>query len=263
MTEHPITRQRLVVQTPAMTRVLVDRDLEFGREFSPGLRFDVYRPALATQSMLPAVIFVMGYSEARAPETVGCNFKDWAAYADWGRLVASSGAIAITYTNEDPVRDADALIGHIESNAESLGIDPARLGLWSCSGNTATALAVLQRHRDIKCAALCYGYLLDAPGHDEVAHAAARFGFVDAMAGMRIGDLADVPTLVVRAGNDETPGLNASLDRFVEHALDANLPISVLNYRDGVHAFDVAEPTAEAREVVHRVCRFLTSILRA
>jgi dienelactone hydrolase len=263
MTRHPITRQRLVVLTPAMNRVSVDRDLPFGSEASEELRFDIYRPALATQSLLPAVIFVMGYSETHALDASGCHFKDWAAYVDWARLVASSGAMAITYTNEDPVRDTVALIEHIENNAESLGVDRARLGLWSCSGNTPTALAVLQRHEAVKCAALCYGYLLDAPRHDEVARAAAQFGFVDATAGMRIGDLANVPLLVVRAGRDKLPGLNISLDRFVDHALRANLPISVVNHASGVHAFDVAEATEEARGVVHQIRQFLALRLRA
>jgi len=263
MTEHPIARQRLVVQTPDMNRVSVDRDLSFGIEVSRDLRFDIYRPARPALSLLPAVIFVMGYSETHARETAGCNFKDWAAYADWARLVASAGVTAITYTNEDPVRDAGALIEHIEDNAESLGIDRARLGLWSCSGNAPTALALLQRHSALRCAALCYGYLLDLPGHDEVARAAAQFGFVDATAGMRIGDLVHVSTLVVRAGRDALPGLNASLDRFVSHALRANLPLSVVNYPGGVHAFDVADPTGEAREVVHRVLQFLTMRLRS
>jgi hypothetical protein len=82
MTKHPITEQRLVVQIPEMNRVSVDRDIPFGRDKSDTLRFDVYRPSSATQSKLPAVIFVMGYSEIGAREAVGCNFKDWAAYVD-------------------------------------------------------------------------------------------------------------------------------------------------------------------------------------
>jgi dienelactone hydrolase len=246
-----------------MNRVSVGRDIPFGHEISDALRFDIYRPALATQSLLPAVIFVTGYSEIGAREVVGCNFKDWASYVDWARLIASSGAIAITYSNEDPVRDVTALVKHIKNDAESLGVDRARLGVWSCSGNTATALAALHNHTDFKCAALCYGYMIDAPGHDEVARAATRFGFVNATAAMRISDIADVPILLVRAGRDEMPGLNASLDRFVVHALASNLPITVVNYPSGVHAFDISEQAEEARNVVHQVLQFLTSRLRA
>jgi dienelactone hydrolase len=171
--------------------------------------------------------------------------------------------IAITYCNEDPVRDLRALIEHIENDAESLGVDRARLGIWSCSGNAATALAALHEHRDFKCAALCYGYMIDASGHDEVARAATQFGFVNATAAMRIGQIPEVPILVVRAGRDDTPGLNASLDRFVADALAANLPISVVNFPSGVHAFDVSEQAEEARQVVHQILQFLVVRLGA
>jgi len=262
MSRHPITQHRLVVQIPEMDRVSVDRDMPFGREPSDALRFDVYRPALVTQSQLPAVIFVTGYSDKGAQEFVGCELKEFAAYIDWARLIASSGVIAVTYSNEDPVRDIEALVEHIEKNAESLGIDGTRLGIWSCSGNTATALALLCEHKELKCAALCYGYMIDMPGHDEVARAASQFGFVNATSTMQISDIPDVPILVVRAGRDEMPGLNASLDRFVTRALAANLPISLANCASGVHAFDVAEQTDEARQVVHQVVQFLTSWLR-
>jgi len=262
MTRHPITTQRLIVQIPEMDRVTVTRDIPFGGDGTGKLRFDVYRPVEMAQPGLPAVVFVMGYSDSRAPELVGCNFKEWAAYMDWARLVASSGAIAITYTNENPVRDFGALVAHIIKDAEALGIDPSRLGVWSCSGNTATALALLQQHAEFRCAALCYGYLMDMPGHDDVAQAAARFGFVNATAELRIADLSAVPMLITRAGRDETPGLNSSLDRFVSSALSANLPISVINFAQGVHAFDVAEPTEEGRHVVRQILQFLMLHLR-
>lgn len=147
MTRHPLTQQRLVVQTPEMDRVTVDRDIPFGRETADTLRFDLYRPAGAARSPLPAVIFVIGYSDTGAREAVGCEFKDWAAYADWAHLVASKGLVAITYSNEEPARDLAALLEHVSDNVASLGIDGARLGIWSCSGNAATAPAVLPNMR--------------------------------------------------------------------------------------------------------------------
>lgn len=262
MTELPIAERRLVVQIPEMNRVSIERNVPFARDVSDTLEFDVYRPAASAQSPLPAVIFVTGYSEAGSPHGAGRLLKDWAAYRDWACLMASAGVIAITYSNEDPVRDAAALLEHITNHAESLGIDGTRLGIWSCSGNTATALAVLHAHREVACAALCYGYLMDMPGHDEVACAAAQFGFVNAAHTMRIGDLADVPMLLVRAGHDEMPGLNASLDRFVARALANNLPIDVLNFPRGVHAFDVGQKTEAAQRVVHRIRQFLVLCLK-
>jgi dienelactone hydrolase len=258
MTKHPITEQRLVVEIPQTNRVSVEREIPFGREISEDLRFDIYRPAQHTQSELPAVIFVVGFSDVGGREFLGCNLKDLPAYMDWARLLASSGVAAITYSNVDPVRDAAALVEHIQDNAEALGIDRQRLGIWSCSGNASVALALLRKRTQFKCAALCYGYMIDKPGYDEVASAAAQFGFVKGTASMQISDIADVPILVVRAGRDEMPGLNTSLDRFVAEALVADLPVSLINHASGAHAFDLSEQTEEARQVVRQISQFLT-----
>lgn len=256
MTRHPITEQRLALRTAGMGRVRVDRDIPFGRN-ARGLAMDVYRPPGAAARPGPAVLFVTGYSDVGGRALLGCNLKDWAAYTDWARLVASSGMIAITYTNADPVRDARELLRHVEANAEVLGIDAARLGVWSCSGNVPTALALLQERDDFRCAVLCYGYLADLPGHDEVARACERFGFVNATAGIDASRSSGVPLLVVRAGRDEMPGLNASLDRFVAHALAANLPVSLVNHPDGPHAFDVSNETEGTRGVIRQILAYL------
>jgi len=257
MAAHPITEQRLILQTPDMSRVSVDHDIPYGSDTTGDLGMDIYRPPAATRAQLPAVIFATGYSDIGARQMLGRNLKDWAAYVDWARLVASSGAIAITYSNEDPMRDIRELIQHIRKNAESLGVDAQRMGIWSCSGNASAALAALQEYEELRCAALCYGYMIDTPGNDDVARAAAQFGFINATAELAVEDLRDVPILVARAGADEMPGLNHALDRFVARSLAANLPISLINHASGPHAFDISDTTEETRQVIRQILQFL------
>jgi hypothetical protein len=40
-------------------------------------------------------------------------------------------------------------------------------------------------------------------------------------------DLPNVAMLIVRAGRDQMPGLNVSIDQFVAKALELNLPVTV------------------------------------
>lgn len=258
MTRHPLTLREVVLQLPGMEAVSVLRNVPYGASSSQLM--DVYRPSTVPAEPLPAVIFVTGYSDVGSRKIVGCSLKDMASYIGWARLIAASGMIAVTYETEDPARDAAALFEHIKTHSASIGIDPTRLAVWSCSGNVPNALAVVQAEA-VTCAALCYGYVLDEDGFDEVATAAAKFGFVTGAPPPRFDALRDVPMLIVRAGRDETPGLNASLDRFVVRALAENAYVSVLNQPDGQHAFDLMDDTDRSRCAIRQILSFLSAHL--
>ena len=49
----------------------------------------------------------------------------------------------------------------------------------------------------------------------------------------------DVPLFVARAGRDEMPRLNETLDAFLTKAVARNLPITFANHPTGPHAFDL------------------------
>jgi acetyl esterase/lipase len=115
----------------------------------------------------------------------------------------------------------------------------------------------------VKCAALCYPFLLDLDGATAVADAAKAFGFVNPGAGQSVDDLPkDVPLFIARAGKDQTPRLNETLDRFVAAALAANLPITVVNHPTAPHAFDLYDDSEASREIVRQVLAFLRAGLR-
>lgn len=77
---------------------------------------------------------------------------------------------------------------------------------------------------------LLYPYTLDVAAEAAVMHFAAPPVTVD--------ELPRVPILVVRAGQDATPNLDAKLDAFVTAARARELPVSLLEHADGPHAFD-------------------------
>jgi dienelactone hydrolase len=265
MNTNPIAKRHVALSLAGMDRVSVVRDLPFAPDVSGNLRLDLYKPATPSSAPLPIVLFVTGYSDIGARKVFGRRIKDMAQYEDWARLVACSGLAAVTYENEEPVRDLRSLLAYLAENAVTLGIDSRRIGLWSCSGNVPNALALLSaEHSDagIRCAVLCYGYMLDTAGTHWVADAASQYGFANPCAGMRPSDLAHVPMMIVRAGGDEFSGLNESLDRFIIDALDANRPFSAVNLTGAQHAFDVLEHTEETRTVVRQVLDFLRIRLR-
>lgn len=261
-----ISKKRAVYTLPQMTDVIVRRDHEYARSGSTPLTMDLYYPPSAGRRMpAPAVVFVTGYPDAGAQKMLGCKFKEMGSYISWARLVGASGLVAITYENNEPAADAARVLQYLGDNGAQLGIDAKRVALWACSGNAPTALSLLMpRPEGLKCAVLCYGYMPDVDADGSAADASRRFGFANPCAGKSLGDLSrDVPLLVVRAGQDEMPGLNDTIDRFVQQALALNLPITLVNHRDAPHSFDLFCDDATSRHVIAQILQFVRDRLRA
>jgi acetyl esterase/lipase len=203
------------------------------------LDFDLYRPPDATTPS-PALVFVSGYPDPALAAMFGKPLKDWASYVGWARMVAASGVAGIAYTNRTP-QDVVALLQHLRANAAALRIDPARIGVWACSGHVPTALALAARE-PLACAALLYGYLLDLDGARSAAEASAQFHF--AVPPVSLDELPrQLPMLVVRAGRDAMPGLDATLQRFVAAARARELPMTLIDHAEAPHAFDLMDDT--------------------
>ena len=134
------------------------------------------------------------------------------------------------------------------------------MGLWAGSANVPLALWLLmQKGRDyIKCAVLCYGYMLDVDGATGVAEIQKTYRFANASAGKTVDDVRnDVPLLVARSGKDQFPGLNESLDNFVRGALRCNLRMTLVNHADAPHGFDLFHDSDTTREIIRQILTFL------
>ena len=189
---------------------------------------------------------------------LGRKFKETGSYVSWARLTAASGLVAITYTNREPATDADALLGFVREHAAELNLDGNSIGLWACSGNVPLALSVLMSDASLKCAALCYGFMLDSEGAEHVALAAREWGFVNPCAGRSIADLPrETPLFVARAGRDRMPHLNETIDGFAAAALAHNLPLTLVNHPTAPHAFDLFDDSETSREVIRAVLGFM------
>lgn len=104
-------------------------------------------------------------------------------------------------------------------------------------------------------------YLLDQKEHTAVADAASMFHFANPMKGRSIRELASTPLMIVRAGADEMPGLNDTIDRFVVESLQQDLSLTLINYPSRVHSFDLWDDTEESRAICRRVLDYLTHYL--
>jgi dienelactone hydrolase len=259
----------LVYGLPDMEKVVV-RNVEYRSHGDTPLTMDIYYPPGAkADARLPAVIFVMGYKDT-SPVIGGSPLKDFFQYRAWGRLTAASGLVAIMYQTLQ-FDDLAGVVEYIKENAESLNVDDERLGLWSCSGNSATAVSfAMQKERDyLRFSVFYYGFLLtpDNRLREEINRVCGPRGCYAEELENVVQLRPDLPLLIVRAGLDSVDFINESIDHFVSVALDANAPFTLVNFPEGIHGFDIEEwwpdsPHCRSGEIVRQTLAFMRSNLR-
>jgi hypothetical protein len=246
-----LARMSVVYRAPGMELVATRRDVIFSAASGTGLLMDVYYPTPSGHQP-PLVLLPMAYPDP------GARVRAFGPVTSWARLLAASGLAAAIYGTESPAEDVHAVLRHVRANAADLGVDAQRIALLASSGNATVALAAPLRDRRICCAALLYGYTMDFESATAVADASARYGFVNACAGRSLDDFPpDMPLLLVRASRDQFPGVNAALDHLLRRAVDANLPVSLINHATGAHGFDLHDPSAGSRRVIQQVLAYL------
>lgn len=262
-----ISKKTVVYQIHGMDAVTIRREVVYQATDTGALTMDIYYPQAAKNgARIPAVIVVAGFPDAGFEAKVGCKFKELGSSVSWAKLMAASGLAAITYTNREPATDLQALLEYLRHNAASLGIDENRIGVWASSGNVPLALSLLMQdaRASLKCAALCYGIMLDLDGAAHVAELAGKFGYTNPCAGKSVADLVPhIPLFIARAGQDQFPHLNETLDRFLAAALACNLPVSIVNHPAGPHAFDLFHDSETTREIIRQILMFLRFHLEA
>ena len=261
MTDENDLRERVrsmavVCELPGMDQVQVGHDLLYKTVGGNALYANVYAPPgeRGPDGLLPAVLFV-GRREAQ--------------YTSWGKLVAASGLIAVTFDYSpvgyyghlrEPEQDVLDLLEYVRSQGASLGIDANRLGIWAASSQPMLGWRMVLRDAPpfIRRLVSYYGALnleqllteADAP---EVWALLREYSLVSYLG---LHPQALPPMLIARAGRDHHLP-NQSIDTFVAEALRQNAPIEVMNYPEGRHGFDALDATDRSRQIIRRTLAFL------
>ena len=257
----------VVYSVPGMEKVSVKTNLKYTDVDNPNLLMDVYSPpGLAKGERRPAVIFIHGSAGAEA------RAKDWGIYTSWGRLVAASGVVGVTFTHRlgypkpflnEAAADVGAAVAYVRANADSLGVDKERLCLAAYSGGgPLLSAAMRERPPYVRCL-VSFSAFLDVQQSEmhrphETAETLERFSPITYLNG---GAAGIAPIFVARAGLDEIPTMNDSIDRFVREAVKQNVALTVYNHPRGVHGFDNQTDDARSREIVRAALDFMKTHL--
>jgi acetyl esterase/lipase len=258
-----LVNRPVVYKVPGMDQVRVRQNLIYKETSDPNVRMDVYTPpGLAAGERRPAVLFIHGGARSEYRP------KDWGIYQSWGRLVAASGMVGVTFTHRlgfpqaailDGASDVADAIAYVRAHAAELGIDGDRLCLAAYSaGGPMLSPFLGDPPPYMRCLVAFYTFMdiRQSKEHreSETAETLKKFSPIVQIARA----LDHVPPLfLARAGQDQVPTLNDSIDRFVAEALARNIPLTLVTHPQGVHGFDNQNDDDRSREIVRGAVAFL------
>lgn len=248
-------KMELVYTHAEMNQVEVQKGIVYKSTEEKDLTIDLYAPpSLNEDEKLPVVIFALGYPDFK--------LKDMQSYISWGKLVALHDMIGINYETSQPVDDLTDLIAYLRENADKLNIDKDSIGIWSCSGNVPVALSHLYKSNRpyLKFGVLYYG-IMNTPDkiyQQEIVELSSSYGFINPPIEPENYLPEDLPLLVVRSGRDNIPNINNTIDHFTTVAISKNMPLTLINYSEGQHAFDIMDDKEESRRIIKQTLSFMS-----
>lgn len=256
----------VVYKVPGMERVSVRRDVVY-KSGDPRLKMDVYTPpGLGKSARRPAVLFIHGGTPP------GTSPKDWGVFASWGRLAAASGMVGVTFTHRlgfprtlltEGAADVSDAVAYVRANADALGVDRDRMCLVAFSaGGPMLSPAMRDRPPYVRCLVAFYAFMDVGQSEPHRQHETPEV----------VKDLSPIthlandagrvaPLFIARAGLDEVPAMNDSIDRFVREAVSKNAALTLFNHPRGVHGFDNQTDDARSREIIRAALDFMKTHL--
>ncbi len=219
-------------------------------------------PSLAKDERRPSVLFIHGGVPAGSPA------KNMGIFTSWGRLVAASGMVGITFTHRlgypkpllaEAASDVNTALNYIRTNADSLNIDKDRICLAAYSGGgPMLSIAMRDKLQYVRCLVAFYAFMdiqqSEMHRSNETPDMVKTFSPITYLA----DDVSKIaPMFIARAGLDEVPTMNDSIDRFTREAISKNAAITVANHPQGVHGFDNQNDDDRSREIIQSVIAFI------
>jgi len=259
------TNKFVVYSIPGMDQIKEQKGLVYKQVKDTELNLNVYSPIKKTEKR-PVIIFVHG---GPVPGNLLTTPKDWGMFSSYGKLLAASGFVAVTfnyrlfdtnsYTNAN--NDINDLIKYVRKNADSLGIDKDRIFPWFFSGGGAFIAPMLRESPDYIRGIIGYYPVLDIKFFKEDLPVSMTEKTISQfLASFQMDRIkrSNIPLFLARAGLDN-PELNVFIDGFVQTAISKNASLEFVNHSKGLHGFDndMNDGKKDTIDIIKRTINFI------
>jgi acetyl esterase/lipase len=160
--------------------------------------------------------------------------------------------------------DVTAAINYVRANADTLNVDRERICLVAYSaGGPMLSMAMRDKPAYIRCMVGFYAFMdIQQAGNLFEAHespqALRNFSPISYLAN---GADRIAPLFIARAGRDQIPTMDDSIDRFLRDAVSKNVALTFANHPQGVHSFDSQNDDNRSREIIQSAIAFMKANL--
>lgn len=257
-----IFEKNVVYRIPGMDQVEISADIHYSSIDSEYLLMDIYRPkGAAPGDSYATVLFVHG---GPISESWGINPKEMGQYQSYGRLLAASGMVAVTFNHRlfdvqsfpDSEEDLLQALDFVRTNSSSYNIDPERICIWYVSfGGPLLSIPLRRDLSFLRCLIAYYAPLdLMISENDQGKNMLRRYSPVSILSE---GGGFNIPILIAGAGLDNVD-LNATIDEFISIARSRELPVTYIRHDTGRHAFDILDDDERSREIIRTTIEFIS-----
>ena len=147
---------------------------------------------------------------------------------------------------------------YVRANAARFGADPDRICLAAYSaGGPLLTLGFDEKRPYVRCLVAVYAFLdvqqSSLHREHETPALVKQYSVIEHLGAKRA---REIPMFIARAGRDEIPTMNDSIDRFIARAIRENANVTVMNHPVGVHGFDNQNDDDRSREIMESLLEF-------
>jgi|SRR5438477_601751 len=252
----------VVLKVPGMDKVKVVENLKYTKSDDPNVLMDIYIPPdLSENEERPAVIFLHG--GAKTDYTP----KDWGVYTTWGRLIAASGFVGVTFTHrleyptaslEKAATDVRDAVKYVRENADKYHIDKERICLIAYSAGGPLLTSAMRGDMPfVRCLVAFYAFMDIQQSDYAKTEKPETVKSFSPITYLETEPSKIPPMFIARAGRDEVPTMSDSIDRFINEALTKNIALTFANHPQGVHGFDNQNDDERSREIIRAAIEFI------
>ena len=252
----------VVLKVPGMDKVKVVENLKYTKSDDPNVLMDIYIPPdLSENEKRPAVIFLHG--GAKTDYTP----KDWGVYTTWGRLIAASGFVGVTFTHrleyptaslEKAATDVRDAVKYVRENADKYHIDKERICLIAYSAGGPLLTSAMRGDMPfVRCLVAFYAFMDIQQSDYAKTEKPETVKSFSPITYLETEPSKIPPMFIARAGRDEVPTMSDSIDRFINEALTKNIALTFANHPQGVHGFDNQNDDERSREIIRAAIEFI------